>query len=73
MLVPRRKILVVDDEEVFADELTDDLKRKEYEASAVYDGKPGLELLLSSYYDLVVLDYAMPEMNGLQLLKAYTN
>ena len=50
------RILLVEDEIHLAQALTEILKKNQYAADAVYDGKSGLEYALSGVYDLVILD-----------------
>ena len=50
------RILVVEDEKKIADGLEAILRREGYEVDTVYDGRNGLDYMLSSIYDLVLLD-----------------
>lgn len=65
----RRKtsILVVDDERLIADTMTEILRRSGYAASCAYDGKSALQLALQLTPDVVLTDVVMPHMNGVQL------
>ena len=67
---PRTKkavVLVVDDERVIADSMTEILKRSGFNAVCAYDGLSALELALRVNPDFVVTDVVMPRMNGVQL------
>ncbi|GFI37837.1 response regulator transcription factor [Lachnospiraceae bacterium 50-23] len=64
------RILVVEDEKKIADGLEAILRREGYEVDTVYDGRNGLDYMLSSIYDLVLLDVMLPKVNGLDVLKA---
>lgn len=63
-------ILVADDDGLLARSLNDALSRTGYEVSVVHDGKAALEKALAVKPELILLDYQMPEMNGLEVLKA---
>jgi CheY-like chemotaxis protein len=64
------KILIIDDEkhivELVAVLLEDN---EEYEILRAYDGGEGLSVIERERPDLVLLDYMMPRMNGLEVLK----
>jgi CheY-like chemotaxis protein len=65
----RRKttVLVVDDERLIADTMTEILKRSGFEATCAYDGPSALEMAIQLSPDYVLSDVVMPHMNGLQL------
>ena len=63
------RILIVDDETSFADNLVKLLSRRGYKAFAVYDGAAAVQSLDDSDFDVVVLDLKMPGMHGLEVLK----
>ena len=58
------KILVVDDNEEFCQNVVDILEMKGYEAVAAYDGFKALELVKRDGFDLVLMDIKMPVMDG---------
>ncbi len=63
-----KKILIADDEEILriliVDTLEDDLEIAEAE-----DGKEALQKIRDNEYDLIVLDYMMPHLTGLEVLE----
>ena len=42
------------------------LKEEGYDVDVAYDGKAGLELLMTSVYDILLLDLMIPEVDGLE-------
>ncbi len=66
---PKIKVLVVDDEKQFAENLCRLLSFRDIDATAVFDGNQAIETLKSST-DLcaVVLDIKMPGMDGIETL-----
>lgn len=64
------RILVVDDEEAIRDVLTDFLGMEGYSIETASDGQRALELLSRGDFSLVLTDLKMPNMGGLELLKA---
>ena len=65
-VVTRRRVLVVDDEQVIADTLAKILDLNGYEASAVYTGTAAVESAKSLRPDLIISDVIMPDMDGIQ-------
>jgi DNA-binding NtrC family response regulator len=65
----KKKILVVDDEIGIRDVLYELLTRKSYEVTTVENGLRALEMLKSIRPDLIILDYRMPQMNGVETLR----
>jgi putative nucleotidyltransferase with HDIG domain/PAS domain S-box-containing protein len=63
-------LLVVDDEVELLTPLCNLLSEWGYEVSAYTSGKGALEALKEQYFDLLLADLKMPEMDGIELLKA---
>ncbi len=66
------KILVVDDSRIMRNVLKNILKEKEIDEDAILeasDGVEALKLLKSNKVDLVLLDWNMPKLNGIELVK----
>jgi nitrogen regulation protein NR(I) len=63
------KILIIDDDEGLNHFLSRFFKRKGYAVTACANGKAALETLALQSFDLVLLDYKMPGLNGLEVLK----
>jgi response regulator RpfG family c-di-GMP phosphodiesterase len=66
------RILVVDDEKVIRDILSDFLKEEGYAVTTVEDGMAAMEELHRASYNLVISDLKMPKMGGLELVQQIT-
>ena len=66
---PRKHILIVDDDPVSLRTFTNILKN-DYATSVVKSGTQALEFLGKEIPDLILLDYEMPVMNGVQTFEA---
>ena len=64
-----RRILLVDDDNLLTELLTEYLTAEGLDVHSVPDGEAGVQEILSAQYDVVVLDSMMPKMNGLDVLK----
>jgi two-component system response regulator AtoC len=64
------RILVVDDEESVCRMLRDVLTDAGYQVEVATDGRQALERITGVYYDAVLLDIRMPELDGVQVLEA---
>lgn len=62
------RILVVDDERLMRDLMALSLRRFGYHVEVVADGRTALTMLENEYFDLVMLDVVMPDMDGFTLL-----
>jgi two-component system, OmpR family, response regulator MprA len=68
-MVEQARILVVDDEPAVQNALFRALTLEHYDVANASDGHEALELLGSSPYEAVILDIAMPRMNGLDVCR----
>lgn len=64
------RILIVEDSVVLRDSLAQGLREAGYAVDAVADGKRGLIHVQTTDYDVVVLDWMLPQMDGLAVLSA---
>lgn len=64
-----KKVLLIDDEKDFLDSLSERLSLRGMEVSTATSPKEGLEKIDKESYDAIVLDFQMPDMDGLELLK----
>ena len=63
------RILIVDDDEFTAEMLQFSLEEFGYEVTVAGNGREALELIRSGLYHLVVSDWEMPEMTGVELCR----
>src|SRR5438445_233560 len=66
---PAARILVIDDEPVVVDMLVTCLREEGYRVVGAETSDEGLKLAILSRPELVLLDIALPGMNGIELLK----
>jgi DNA-binding NtrC family response regulator len=62
-------VLIVDDESAIRESLQTLLELEGYTVDTATDGAEGLARLAERPYDLVLLDFAMPERNGIEVLQ----
>jgi CheY-like chemotaxis protein len=65
----RKSVLVVDDHPDTGEVLSRLLNRRGYDAVAAFSGEEALARLAESLPSVIVLDVAMPGMNGAELLR----
>ena len=65
----RGLVLIVDDEEDLAIAVEALLKRRGFRTYKVHDGKAAVDAALELQPDLVLLDYELPELDGLQVIE----
>lgn len=64
-------LLLVEDDTDLSETLQDWLLFQKHVVEAVYTGPEALEQMRFSTYDLVILDWQLPGMNGIDVLKSY--
>jgi len=67
--VVKTRILIVDDDPDILDVLEISLSEENYEILKAMDGEEAIRIIKCKPLDLVLLDYAMPKMNGRQVCK----
>ena len=65
----RGRILIVDDFDDARELYAEFLRVQGYEVSGAADGPEALNLALPAHYDVIVLDLALPRMDGLEVLR----
>jgi two-component system, OmpR family, response regulator RegX3 len=66
----RSRILVVDDEPIVREVLTNYLAREGFDVSAASDGAEALHLIDETAPDVIVLDLMLPRISGLEVLRS---
>ena len=61
------KILIVEDEAGISQFLKQGLEEENYQISLAYNGRDGLKSALANNYDLLLLDWMLPGMNGIEI------
>ena len=64
------KVLLVEDDRLLGDSLTEYLQSEGFTTDWVYDPREVMDLLEVSRYDVIVLDLIMPHIGGEELIKA---
>lgn len=65
------KVLVVDDDPILAEVVTDALQADQYEVDWAATGEDGWAMLGSYKYDVLILDWQMPGKSGIELCKEF--
>ncbi len=65
------RILVVDDQKDLCQTLSEVLSEEGYEVSSTGDGESALEAIRMEFYDVVLLDLKLPDMDGMRLLQEF--
>jgi two-component system, NtrC family, response regulator AtoC len=65
----KEKILVVDDEEVLRNLANEILSEEGYQVTLAGSAEEALEQMKQQTFDLVIADFKLPRMNGMELLK----
>jgi two-component system OmpR family response regulator len=64
------KVCIIDDNVSITGMVSKLLKMKGHESVVVNDGRQGLETLEKEIFDVVILDIAMPEFSGVDIIDA---
>lgn len=65
-----QKVLLVDDEVDFTEVLAERMRNRDLEVDTADSGDKAIKLTQAKYYDAIILDLAMPGMDGIETLKA---
>lgn len=69
LMVEKRKVLVVDDEEALRTVLSSELVSEGYEVVTASDGDEAINEIQKQSFDMVLLDIKMQRVNGFEVLK----
>jgi len=70
MIKTKKRVLIIDDDQDLLEMYGYKFKAEGFEVEKAENGAWGLKRINEENFDLVLLDMAMPAMNGLELLKA---
>lgn len=65
------KILLVEDDKDLALLVSEWLRSENYSLDIAHDGKEGYEFLRQGHYDVVILDWDLPRMTGVEICQKY--
>ncbi|MBS1993723.1 MAG: response regulator transcription factor [Cyanobacteria bacterium SZAS LIN-2] len=65
------KILLVEDDEDLASMIMEWLSNERHLIEVAYDGNHGMDLLKLAQYDVIVLDWDLPGMQGIDILRQF--
>ena len=63
-------ILLVEDEENLQEALKLNLELEDYEVTSAYNGVEALEIIQKEYFDLMILDVMLPELDGISVCES---
>ncbi len=64
-----QRILIIEDEESLSNLLKTELSFEGYEINTAADGISGLKIFEQEQLDLVILDWMIPKLDGLEVLR----
>ena len=67
------KILIIEDEESIRRLLRYDLKQMQFEVDSAKDGLEGLALAKQHDYDVILVDWMLPHLSGIELVTTFRN
>ncbi|MFC7785850.1 response regulator transcription factor [Rossellomorea sp. GCM10028870] len=67
------RILIAEDEEVLRMLMVDTLEDEGHELDEAADGREAVDQIMENDYDLILLDYMMPLLSGLEVIERVRN
>lgn len=62
-------ILIIDDDTFICKAIQKQLLNKGFQAEAAFNGKSGLKLLKKNTFDLILCDFRLPDIDGMEILR----
>jgi CheY-like chemotaxis protein/nitrogen-specific signal transduction histidine kinase len=69
----KKKVLIIEDDQPLAEMTASMLLKEGMATKTAYSGKDCLELLKKEQFDLILMDYKLQDMDGLQLIEEINN
>lgn len=69
MTTQKTRILVAEDNKIFANALRFNLEAAGFSTTIAVDGSEALQMALQDQFDLVIADYQMPKLLGIELCR----
>ncbi len=63
------RLLIIEDEPGIAGFLKDGLEEEFFAVDIAYDGKSGLDLAMTNEYDLLIIDWMIPALSGIEVCR----
>ena len=63
------KILLVEDDKKLAKNIEEGLKKQNFRVDVAENGEEGLYLAKNNKYDVLIIDWMLPKLNGIELIK----
>ena len=63
------RVLLVDDEEEFLEIMSERMRARDIEVTTSTSAREAINLIATETYDAVIMDFMMPEMDGIEALK----
>lgn len=63
------RVLLVDDEEEYLEIMSERMRARDIEVTTSTSAREALNMIATESYDAVIMDFMMPEMNGIEALK----
>lgn len=64
---PRKRVMIVDDDDIFLEELKETLEHSGYQTTAISDGEAAVKTAKEETPDLILLDLRMEKKSGFQV------
>lgn len=64
-----KKILIIDDDRELCEEMAEILRDEGYSIRTAFSSNEGKAIIEEELYDIILLDYKMPHLTGLDILK----
>jgi len=67
----KEKVLIVEDNKILCDTLASILQKEGYSVECSYNGKKAFQLIKDNKFDVLVVDYKLPDISGWVILKKF--